>query len=78
MKLLLHPLPVRIFHWIMFLAVMYLVITGLYMNDPWGNLSYGLVRKTHSIAGIILVLNTYFAHLRQRLDFERYLRKQNK
>ncbi|SMD04149.1 cytochrome b/b6 domain-containing protein [Sporomusa malonica] len=59
MKLLLHPLPVRIFHWIMFFAVMYLVITGLYMNDPWGSLPYGLVRKTHNIAGIILMLNLF-------------------
>lgn len=59
MKLLLHPLPVRIFHWIMFFAVMYLVITGLYLNDPWAGLSYGVVRKTHTIAGIILMLNLF-------------------
>ena len=32
--------------------------------------------KLHFIAGIILVLNTYFAHLRQRLDFESYIRNQ--
>jgi Ni/Fe-hydrogenase 1 B-type cytochrome subunit len=57
MKLLLQPLAVRIFHWVMFFAVTYLVITGLYLHDPWGGLSYGLVRKTHSIAGIILMLN---------------------
>ncbi len=57
MKLLLHPLPVRIFHWIMVSAVTYLVITGLYLHDPWSGLSYGLVRKTHSLAGILLLLN---------------------
>ena len=57
MKLLLHPLPVRIFHWIMFFSVSYLVATGLYLNDPWSGLPYGVVRKTHTLAGIILLLN---------------------
>ncbi|SDE22764.1 cytochrome b/b6 domain-containing protein [Sporomusa acidovorans] len=57
MKLLLHPLPVRLFHWIMFAAVMFLVITGLYLTDPWLTLPYGLIRKAHMLAGIILVLN---------------------
>ncbi len=57
MKLLLHPLPVRIFHWIMFFSVTYLVITGLYMHEPWAGLSYGAVRKTHTLAGIILIMN---------------------
>jgi Ni/Fe-hydrogenase b-type cytochrome subunit len=57
MKLLLHPLPVRIFHWIMFSTVTYLVITGLYLHAPWSGLSYGLVRKTHHLAGILLLLN---------------------
>ncbi|WP_425059698.1 hypothetical protein SCACP_02980 [Sporomusa carbonis] len=59
MKLLLQPLPVRVFHWIMFSTVSYLVITGLYLHDPWGGLSYGFVRKTHTIAGIILILNLF-------------------
>ncbi|HWR43695.1 cytochrome b/b6 domain-containing protein [Sporomusa sp.] len=59
MKLLLHPLSVRIFHWVMFSAVVYLVITGLYLHDPWGGLPYGLIRKTHSIAGIFLILNLF-------------------
>ena len=59
MKLLLHPLPVRIFHWIMFFSVVYLVITGLYLHQPWGGFAYGLVRKTHNIAGIILLLNLF-------------------
>jgi Ni/Fe-hydrogenase b-type cytochrome subunit len=57
MKLLLHPLPVRIFHWIMFAAVVYLVITGLYLHAPWGALPYGTIRKSHAFAGIILMLN---------------------
>ncbi len=59
MKLLLQPLPVRIFHWIMFFAVMYLVITGLYLHEPWPGLKYGVVRKTHTLAGIILMLNLF-------------------
>ncbi|MBP2663882.1 MAG: CytB-hydogenase: Ni/Fe-hydrogenase, b-type cytochrome subunit [Firmicutes bacterium] len=57
MKLLLQPLPVRIFHWIMAATISYLVLTGLYLHDPWGILPYGVMRKTHTIAGIILVLN---------------------
>ena len=59
MKLLLHPLPVRIFHWIMFATIVYLVTTGLYLHDPWGALPYGVMRKTHTIAGIILILNFF-------------------
>ncbi|BBB91204.1 MAG TPA: cytochrome b/b6 domain-containing protein [Methylomusa anaerophila] len=57
MKLLLHPGPVRFFHWIMFAAVTFLVVSGLYMSNPWGGLPYGLIRKLHNIAGIILLLN---------------------
>ncbi len=57
MKLLLQPLPVRIFHWIMFAAVVYLVASGLYLHDPWSFLPYREMRKTHIIAGVILILN---------------------
>ncbi|WP_371365596.1 hypothetical protein SRRS_03060 [Sporomusa rhizae] len=60
MKLLLHPLPVRIFHWVMFSTVTYLVLTGLYLHDPWSNLlPFGLIRKTHTFAGIVLLLNLF-------------------
>lgn len=57
MKLLLHPLAVRIFHWITVLSIAYLVLTGLYLHDPTGNLPFGLLRKTHTLAGIILLIN---------------------
>ena len=57
MKLLLNPLAIRIFHWIMVLTVSYLVITGLYLHDPKVNLPFGLLRKTHLLAGIILIIN---------------------
>lgn len=60
MKLLLHSLPVRIFHWIMFFTVSYLVVTGLYLHEPVNSLlSYGFVRKTHTIAGIVLMFNLF-------------------
>ncbi len=57
MKLLLNPLAIRIFHWIMVLTVTYLVITGLHLHDPKVNLPFGLLRKTHILAGIILIIN---------------------
>ena len=59
MKLLLHPLPIRIFHWVMFLAVMILLFTGLYMDSPWGwlNVSMEVVRKTHTLFSSIIIIN---------------------
>ncbi|QDR83318.1 cytochrome b/b6 domain-containing protein [Sporomusa termitida] len=57
MKLLLHPLAIRIFHWILVLSVTYLVITGLYLHDPKGNLPFGLLRKTHTLVGMMLIIN---------------------
>ncbi|MDF2635105.1 MAG: Di-heme cytochrome, transrane [Pelosinus sp.] len=59
MKLLLHPLPIRIFHWVMFFAVMMLVFTGLYMDTPWNrlHLSMEVVRKTHTLFSSIIIVN---------------------
>ncbi|AJQ28370.1 cytochrome b/b6 domain-containing protein [Pelosinus fermentans] len=59
MKLLLHSLPIRIFHWVMFLAVIILLFTGLYMNAPWSwlHLPMEVVRKTHTLFSSIIIVN---------------------
>lgn len=57
MKSLLHPLPIRIFHWTMFLSVTLLMVTGFYMTRPWDWLTVSMefVRKTHTVfSGIVL------------------------
>jgi Ni/Fe-hydrogenase 1 B-type cytochrome subunit len=59
MKLLLHPLPVRVFHWTMFAAVMTLFLTGLYLHSPpaWLLLPVSLMRGLHGAAAAVLVVN---------------------
>jgi Ni/Fe-hydrogenase 1 B-type cytochrome subunit len=59
MKLLLHPLPIRIFHWVMFSAVIVLTFTGLYMDTPWNRLHLPLevVRKTHTLFSGVIIVN---------------------
>lgn len=59
MKLLLQPLPVRIFHWVMFVCITALLITGLYINNPVtaAKIPLNLLRKTHIIFGLILIAN---------------------
>ncbi|SFM35213.1 cytochrome b/b6 domain-containing protein [Pelosinus propionicus] len=59
MKLLLHPLSIRLFHWIMFLSVVTLLFTGLYMSTPWSKLHLPMevVRKTHTIFSSIIIVN---------------------
>ncbi|MGI6091968.1 MAG: iron hydrogenase [Veillonellaceae bacterium] len=59
MKLLLQPLPIRIFHWVMFVCVMVLLFTGLYINNPISAITVPLnmVRKIHSMFGLILIAN---------------------
>lgn len=59
MKLLLQPLPIRIFHWIMFACVMVLLFTGLYLSSPFETLVLPLraVRALHLIFGLILIAN---------------------
>lgn len=59
MKLLLQPLPVRIFHWVMFSCVIGLLWTGLYMNDPFEAVRLPLrtVRKVHAFLGLSLTAN---------------------
>lgn len=59
MKLLLHPLPIRVFHWVMVTAVTVLLFTGLYLDSPpvWLNLPLSLMRKLHGIFAALLITN---------------------
>lgn len=59
MKLLLQPLPIRVFHWIMFVCVMILLFTGFYLHSPLTSimLTISLVRKVHGMFGLILIAN---------------------
>ena len=60
MKLLRHTLPIRIFHWTMFLTVSTLVLTGLYYENPIEAIHVPMrtVRMFHGAAGLILIANT--------------------
>lgn len=59
MKLLLHPLPVRILHWVMVTAVTALLLTGLYLHQPpvWLRLPMSLMREVHGVAAAALIVN---------------------
>ncbi len=59
MKLLLHPLPVRIFHWTMVACVTTLLLTGLYFHSPpaWLLLPVNLLRELHGAAAAVLIVN---------------------
>ena len=61
MKLLLHPLPVRIFHWTMFSCVAVLLATGLYIHEPpsWLQLPIGLARKLHGLFAVMALANLF-------------------
>lgn len=59
MKLLLHPLPVRIFHWTMFTCVITLLSTGLYIHSPpaWLHLPVNMMRELHGVFAAMLAVN---------------------
>lgn len=59
MKLLLHPLPIRIFHWTMVTCVTVLLFTGLYIHSPpvWLRLPMGLMRELHGAFAAVLAVN---------------------
>ena len=59
MKLLLIPLPLRIFHWVMVAAVLVLLFTGLYLGNPpvWLILPFSLMRKLHGLLAVVLMTN---------------------
>jgi Ni/Fe-hydrogenase 1 B-type cytochrome subunit len=59
LKLLLHSLPVRIFHWVMFACVLVLLFTGLYLHSPpaWLVVPASKMRKLHGVFAALLVVN---------------------
>ncbi len=72
MKLLLHPLPVRVCHWTMFAGVTTLLFTGLYLHSPpaWLLLPVNLLREAHGAAAAVAVVNLagqiyYYAYTRK-------------
>jgi Ni/Fe-hydrogenase 1 B-type cytochrome subunit len=58
-KLLLNPLPIRIFHWVMVTSVSILLFTGLYIHQPpaWLHLPLSGMRKLHGIFAVLLITN---------------------
>ena len=59
MKLLLQPLPVRVFHWTMVVSVTVMLVTGLYLNSPplWLHLPLSMIRKLHGVFAALLMVN---------------------
>lgn len=59
MKLLLQPLPVRIFHWVMAVCIFVLLFTGLYIHNPFTyiHLPMNITRKIHTMFGLVLITN---------------------
>lgn len=60
MKILVQPLPVRIFHWMMMICVTNLVITGLLLDSPPTGMivPVNVLRKIHNVFGFLLIFNT--------------------
>ena len=59
-KIYLHPLPVRIWHWLNALGIITLCLTGVQIRFPeYTNIfgSYGTAILTHNTAGIIVALS---------------------
>ena len=73
MKLLIQPLPIRIFHWVMVSAVTSLVLTGLlfYTNNGMLQVPFRTVRLIHILAGIVLTANLFF-HIYYYIVTSRY------
>jgi len=58
-KLLLHPLPVRFFHWTMVASVLSLLLTGLFLSSTpeWLRLPTRIMRQLHGSFGMVLIAN---------------------
>jgi Ni/Fe-hydrogenase 1 B-type cytochrome subunit len=68
-KVYVWELPVRIFHWVAAISILVLIITGLYIADPFLSPTVhteatanvmGWVRKIHIFTGILFTLNFIF------------------
>lgn len=73
MKLLIQPLPIRIFHWVMVASVTMLVLTGLlfYTTADVFSVKFRLVRLLHGTAGVIATANL-FAQIAYYLTTRKY------
>jgi Ni/Fe-hydrogenase 1 B-type cytochrome subunit len=73
LKVLIQPLPIRIFHWVMVATVTTLVFTGLlfYTNTDKLQVPFRLFRLLHGTAGIILTANL-LGHIYYYLVTRRY------
>jgi len=60
-KIFLHPLPIRIWHWINAGLIVFLIITGIQLRFPWVSLfQYGHAVYLHKVAGYILVGSFFY------------------
>lgn len=73
MKILIQPLAIRIFHWVMVTTVTILVFTGLlfYTNTDFVRLPFRIVRLLHGTAGIVFIANL-LAHIYYYVVTRRY------
>jgi len=60
-NIFLHPLPIRIWHWINAGLIVFLIITGLQLRFPWASIfQYSLAVYLHKVAGYILVGSFFY------------------
>ena len=54
-----HPLPIRIFHWVMVFTITTLVFTGMYIHYPGLlNIPFSTVKTIKGVSNFILIANT--------------------
>jgi len=76
------PVPRRIYHWIDFVSVVALIISGWYIHMPfsWAPGLMGTMRMIHFvfmyIFGINLMLRIYYGFFGKTGDWERYLKQE--
>lgn len=58
----LQPLPIRIFHWVLFFCIILLLGSGFLLNEPREILQapFRQLRQVHMVAGYLLLLNLFF------------------
>lgn len=60
-KVFLHPIPIRIWHWINAFLILFLIITGTQLRFPWVSLfHYNHAVFLHKIAGYVLVGSFFY------------------
>ena len=63
-KIYIHPMPVRIWHWVNAFGFVFMIVTGLQIRYPeiFSLVSFGQAVELHNTAGFILIAN-YFLWL---------------